>query len=317
MVSFNPTIVRRLLRSRPDVLVLSGGYQHLTTQLALVLAKVLEIPTVYRSDEFERIPSRRGPLIGLRNLIENATISSSDTVICPGLRAANYNVARGKKREAIFISPYTTEDDGFFIATTRRFRTEIQQCRKELGVPHENVLLYVGALSREKGILSLIEAFRSVLLEFPDTALVLAGKGPLEDALKVTAKMDLAQHLFLPGFIQGETKAKFYSIATVFVLPTQRDLWGIVVNEAMLSGLPVVTTVSAGASEMVINGASGLVLEEGTPANLAGAMKQLLTDEVLAAKMGARGREYAIREYNLTRRTQAVLAAMRHATGGK
>src|SRR5207247_401059 len=98
---------------------------------------------------------------------------------------------------------------------------------------------------------------------------------------------ELRGRLFLPGFVEGLNKVKYYSIANVLVLPTHRDLWGIVINEAMCCRLPVVTTSAAGAGEMVSQGKNGFVVKDSDSHELETALESILESAERGEMMGS------------------------------
>lgn len=151
------------------------------------------------------------------------------------------------------------------------------------------VVLSLGYLQERKGNLHLLRSFLS--LDRDDCALVLAGEGPAEEALRRAAAGDSRVHF--PGHVDGADKARLYARADVFVLPTLHDPWGLVVNEAMYYGCPVIVTSAAGASELVREAGNGVVVEPADEAGLARALADLLDHEERRKAMGERSRSFA------------------------
>jgi glycosyltransferase involved in cell wall biosynthesis len=93
------------------------------------------------------------------------------------------------------------------------------------------------------------------------------------------------------GFYQREKLAVLYALAEAFVFPTHSDPWGLVVNEAMACGLPIITTSAAGcAADLVDDGCNGRIVAPKETYRLAAAMAQLAVDPILRADMGAKSR---------------------------
>lgn len=109
------------------------------------------------------------------------------------------------------------------------------------------VILSLGYLEERKGVQDLIEAFRQV--EDENYRLVIAGKGPYEDELRKKAGGD--ERIEFVGYLSDQEKANYFDAADLFVLPTHHDPWGLVVNEALNYGTPVVTTEAAGSKELL------------------------------------------------------------------
>jgi glycosyltransferase involved in cell wall biosynthesis len=150
--------------------------------------------------------------------------------------------------------------------------------------------LFVGRLEREKGVHTLLKAWRRAGLPASDAALVLAGEGPSRPASPIPGT-------WLEGDRDPVEVRNFYAASDVVVVPslptrTFREPWGMVVNEAMHQGLPVIATdaVGAAAGGLVRDGRNGLVVAAGDPDALAGALRRLHDDPATRARMGAAAR---------------------------
>ena len=149
------------------------------------------------------------------------------------------------------------------------------------------VLLYVGRLSREKGLGLLVESFRRLSAERPDLTLALVGGGP--DAEALGRALARTRHRLL-GPLTGETLAAAYASADLFRLPSVTETLGQVVLEAGASGLPAVVLDEGGASESIEHGRTGLVARAGDPDELAWSLRRLVDSPPLRAKLGRSAR---------------------------
>ena len=133
--------------------------------------------------------------------------------------------------------------------------------RDKLGIKNDaKVVLFCGRLSEEKNLFNLLAAYHQ--LEVSDCALVLVGDGPLMERLKkYVSDHDMKSVHFL-GFQNRDTVLKYYAIADVLVLPSIRETWGIVINEAMCFGLPVIASDQVGAVyDMLDHGINGYIFK--------------------------------------------------------
>ena len=151
-------------------------------------------------------------------------------------------------------------------------------------------VIFAGRLAREKGVRVLLEAWRMTGLGAPDAALVLVGRGPEEAG----AAADTA--VVLPGELDPVRLRNFYTASDVVVMPsirttTFREPWGLVANEAMNQGLPVIATdaVGAVAGGLVRDERNGLVVRAGDAGALASAIVRL-RDPALRQRLGATAR---------------------------
>ncbi|MFN8111206.1 MAG: glycosyltransferase [Thermoleophilia bacterium] len=149
------------------------------------------------------------------------------------------------------------------------------------------VVLYVGRISREKGLDVLARAFRRAVATRPDLRLALVGEGPFRAELE--RMLQGTPHRFL-GTLTGGRLSAAYASADVFCLPSATETFGQVVTEAAASALPVVVTDRGGAREAVRDGATGLVVPSGDEGALASALVALADHPMQRRLMGVRGR---------------------------
>jgi glycosyltransferase involved in cell wall biosynthesis len=152
-------------------------------------------------------------------------------------------------------------------------------------------VLYVGRLSREKGVLDLAMAAAGMNL-------VIAGDGPLRDRLPGAL-----------GFVPHHELATLYGRAAVVACPSRREGFGVACAEAMAHGRPVVASAVGGLLDLVEDGETGLLVPPGDPGRLRAALQQLLDDPGLRRRMGAAARERASRLLSWDRVTDLTIAA--------
>lgn len=176
-------------------------------------------------------------------------------------------------------------------------------------------VLFIGQFKEMKGISDLIEAWSGVAS--PTARLRLVGNGPLEGYVRAAAARD--RRIEVVGYVPQEDLPRELGRSRCLVLPSvttplDKEPWGLVVNEAMHAGLPVVTTdaVGAAAGGLVEDGRNGFVVPEQRPAELARALSRMVGDSVLAREFGDRARE-DVRRFSHDRMADAFLAAADHA----
>lgn len=162
--------------------------------------------------------------------------------------------------------------------------------------PGEPYVLFLSRINWKKGIERLIRAWKDV----PGAKLVIAGNDESDYVveLKLLAKEEGVESLVeFTGPVKGEKKWSLLKNASVFVLPSYSENFGIVVLEAMAVGRPVVVTPQVGLAAIVNETGCGLVVE-GTPKDIAAAVNKLLESPELRYKMGDLGREAAREKFN-------------------
>jgi glycosyltransferase involved in cell wall biosynthesis len=154
--------------------------------------------------------------------------------------------------------------------------------------PH---LLYVGRLSAEKGVLELLEAARGLPLR-------VVGDGPLRGRVPDAV-----------GFVPPGELGRWYERASVVVVPSRREGYGVVAREAMAWGRPVVASAVGGLPDAVVDGETGLLVPAGDVTALRNALDRLLGDTGLRERLGQAAREKARRELTLGAEAAALVRA--------
>jgi glycosyltransferase involved in cell wall biosynthesis len=160
--------------------------------------------------------------------------------------------------------------------------------------------IYVGRLWKGKGVNFLIDAFRAVQQSDNQASLLILGEGSEENEIRSLAE-DVPNVHFV-GFVQPSDLPPWYALADVFVFPTLGDPNGLVVEEAMAGGLPIITTANAGdIKQRVRDGRTGFIVPAFDSHALAEKMKVLARDTELRANMSREAstfaERYAVRRY--------------------
>lgn len=120
--------------------------------------------------------------------------------------------------------------------------------------------------------------------------------------------------VYFKGWVSEEMKYIYYSTSDLFVLPTLDDVWGLVINEAMCCGLPVISTKAAGASwDMIIPEENGYVVEPSNLDQLYLAMKNIMEDKFLRDKMGKKSLEIVKTKFNIANMINGFVSAIEYS----
>lgn len=182
--------------------------------------------------------------------------------------------------------------------------------REKLGLPEGKIILSVGQFIYRKGYDILIRASTG----FPaGSSVILIGGKPTEEYLLLSESLGLTNLRFVP-FMEKAKLLEYYAAADLFVLPTREDTWGLVINEAMAAGLPVITTDRCIAGvQLIREGENGMIIPTDDPDALSRAVCQMLTDPALAA-MGENNLQ-KMRTYTIERMAKAIFAALEEPNG--
>ena len=202
----------------------------------------------------------------MRNRIRCLVHKNVDAFLVTGASGARYLRGLGVSERKIFQISYTTDVSVFAASPLLR------------GPSCEQRLLYVGQLIERKGLLPFLDTLSKWALTNPERRVkfVLAGDGPLRNQIERSPKPPNLEISFA-GSIQYKDLPRIYAEAGLFVLPSLADTWGVVVNEAMAAGLPVLGSIYAQAvSEMVRDGENGWVFRADDPAGVYDAIDRAL-----------------------------------------
>jgi glycosyltransferase involved in cell wall biosynthesis len=170
--------------------------------------------------------------------------------------------------------------------------------------PVPGIIGTVGRLEREKGLDILVEAMAQLRGE---ARLLIGGDGQQREALAAQVRsLNVTDIVRLTGFVPDV--ATFLGQIGLFVLASRTEGLGIVLVEAMAAARPVVATRVGGIPEVVVDGETGLLVEPENPGALAGAIRRLLADPDLAARMGQAGRERARQVFSAGRMAELTAA---------
>ena len=213
---------------------------------------------------------------------------------------------------AVVLSPSKSADaslERLGIPTERLFRwrrgvdtTRVDPSRGTTRLPGRLNILYVGRMSREKGVDLLAEAYLEARQRDRRLHLVLAGRGPEEELLRKRLGADAT---FL-GWLEGDELANTYASADLFVFPSTTDTFGQVILEAQASGLPVLAVRAGGPTELIEDGRTGCLVSP-HPDELATAIRGIACRKALLQRL-TRGALLAVRE-RTWERSLAELAA--------
>jgi len=189
-------------------------------------------------------------------------------------------------------------DNSLFAAQAENIRADATEFREKLKLP-SRFILFVGRLVPEKGIFDLLEAYAKLESGLrSEVGLVFAGDGVSRGELAQRAKRISPGTVCFPGFAQREDLAGLYALAETLVLPTHSDPWGLVVNEAMACGLPIIVSSVAGCSaDLVEDGWNGYVVAPRDSEKLSVAIDSVVRQPGLRQQMSARSSE-RIRNYS-------------------
>jgi len=294
------------LRNAAPNAILCGGYNYFASWQALFWARSRRIPFLLWSES--NLQDQRHGHAAVEMLKEEFFRLCGGFVV-PGKSAADYLRAHKIKDELIFTAPNAV-DNNFFAAGAAAARQQADVHRRELNLP-DRYFLFVGRLVAAKGVFDLQAAYAKLDERTRQrVGLVFVGDGAVRGQLEREAATISPGVIKFAGFVLREQLPTYYALAEMLILPTHSDTWGLVVNEAMGCGLPVILSSVAGcAADLVRENWNGLLIPPKDVTFLASAMQSVASSQKLSASMGANSTTHITR-YSPQEWSQAIVRAI-------
>jgi glycosyltransferase involved in cell wall biosynthesis len=304
-----PQVWSEVRSGKYDALLIHG-YSYAVNILGVLAAKSKGIPVFVRSETQERLPDAP-----FRHRIRDAVLSLAyrfvDGFFAIGTSNTRYYRQLGIADSKIFRVPYTVDNDRF-TQQAALAEGEASALRAKYNIPEHNaVILYASKFMARKHPDDLIAAVSQMRESTRPVTLFMVGTGELHQALQQQVRDLGMQNVVFGGFVNQALLPKIFAISDVFVLPSEKEPWGLIVNEAMCAGLPIVLSEEIGCvPDLVFDGRNGYLIDAGDVSALSKSLDKLVADD---AKRIAMGRESLaiISEWSYEQCRIGVLAALR------
>lgn len=297
---FNPGLWTLIRDERFDA-VLIAGYYFASAWIALAAAKCHGTPALFVSDShsLRSWRAQSGWKLRIKKVLLRRIFSLVDAVIVSSTGGIEYLKSLGFPEARVVLAPTAVDNDWWI---EQEAKVDHGAARAAWKIPDEaTVALFCGKLQRWKGPADLLEAFARA--KVADSYLAFAGDGPERSNLERRAiELGIASRVRFLGFLNQSQLPSAYRAADLFVLPSLFEPFGLVVNEAMLCGLPVAVSDRVGARfDLVRPGENGYVFPAGDVGALSAILGEILPDPEKRARMGAASRQrmetWSPREY--------------------
>jgi len=271
------------------------GYSSVNALQGMLAAKALGIPVLVRAESWLGDRRRSGSRLGAKRLFFKALRGLVDGALPIGTRNAEYWRHYLGEDFPLFQMPYAVDND-YFQRRCREAREGRGDLQKELNLdPLRPVILFASKLQGRKRCGDLVEAYLKLSSEpgmGPPPYLVIVGDGEERAALERRASESGVEGVRFCGFRNQSELARFFDLATVFVLPSQHEPWGLIVNEVMNANRAVIVSSDVGCQpDLIEDGVQGCVFRAGDIAGLTDALRRVLLTSESAGTMGQRGLE--------------------------
>lgn len=313
----NPGIVRALRRRRHDAVWIHGHAY--ASYLLGVAGAVAAGSSLFMRCETHLGLRRSSLRRALRKVLMPWFYRAFDACLAIGSRNAEFYRRHGVPDDRLFLVPYAV-DNRRFTEGARLSEEERREKRRELGLPPPDVpvVLFLSKMTARKRPSDVLEAFRRVRKERSvRAALAFVGTGPEQRRLERRVARRKIPDVHFLGFRNQKVLPEIYGACDVFVLPSENEPWGLVVNEAMCAGLPVVASQEVGAArDLVHEDENGFRYEAGDVDALARSLGRLLESPELRRRMGRASRR-RIDEWGLDECVRGVKEALTATCGSR
>jgi len=282
-IYFSWGLRKELRRFKPDAICICG-YHYLIAIEALFYAKLMNIPITLWAGSHLLSGFVKNPLT---EFYKRIVIPKFDSYITYGTAAKEQIIYYGANPEKIVVGCNTVDVEWFMNESNRIGKNKVREMKREY--PSKNIL-YVGNFIPRKGVLNLIKVF--CRLKMNNVGLILVGDGIEKSLYLEYIRKHQIKNVFFEGFVHKEDIVKYYRLTDVFVLPSINEEWGLVVNEAMACGLPVISSNRAGVTrDLVEDSINGYSFNPNNIDELTKKLKFILSNDELREQMGVKSVE--------------------------
>ena len=306
----NPEIISELRNNRYDALWVNG-HNHATYLIAITAAKAFGIPVLMRCETHLDL-QRSGLKRAIRKPVMRLLYNFLCEVCLPiGSLNRDFYLFHGVKENRLFTVPYTV-DNHYFATASEQYVGTSDDLRTQLGLPVDRpLILFASKLIPRKRPIDLMRAYHRLTELGIEAVLVIVGSGEEETALKKYVEQHKIAHVYFFGFRNQSELPKFYSIADVFVFPSENEPWGLVLNEVMCAGLPVIVSRGVGAAaDLVRHGENGFIYETGDVEELSDYLFTMVTAEPQLRMQMAQASRRIVDNWNYEQCVEGVKEAL-------
>lgn len=269
------------------------GYSTVNAMHGMIAAKTLGIPVLLRAESWLRDRTRTGAKLAAKQLYFKMLEQLVDAVLPIGTLNAEYWRHYFGPDFPLYLMPYAVDNE-YFQQRSREAKETRQALADELKIDLSRpVILFASKLQHRKRCGDLLEAYKSLCAESSGDRhpyLVIVGDGEERAAIERAANESGLHGIRFCGFRNQSELPRFFDLATVFVLPSRHEPWGLIVNEVMNAGRAVILSDDVGCQpDLIQDGAEGCVFPVGDVQALTSALRRVLATPETAIRMGENG----------------------------
>jgi glycosyltransferase involved in cell wall biosynthesis len=309
------------------------GYASINSLQAILAANALGIPVLLRAESWLADRSRSPLTLAAKTIFFRLLSHTIDAVLPIGTVNSAYWTHYFGSSVPQFLMPYAV-NNSYFAELADAAAPRESHLRAELNLePNRPVILFASKLQTRKHAAHLVEAYRSFLAQHTSTPrpyLVIVGDGEERSNLEDLCRQHGLEDVRFAGFRNQSELPRFFQLSDVFVLPSRHEPWGLIVNEAMAAGLPVIVSTDVGSHADLVSNSSpgpnsspnssaaanfeaGCVFPVGDIPALTAALHHIFATPTTAARMGHAAAS-RVAHWTYEEDLQGLRAALAHTT---
>ncbi|GGA54408.1 hypothetical protein GCM10011507_02080 [Edaphobacter acidisoli] len=294
------------------------GYATANAMHGILAANALGIPVLLRAESWLGDRERTGLTLAVKSCFFSLLRRLVNGVLPIGTLNANYWKRYLGEDLPQSLMPYAV-DNAYFAQRSREAASGRSELQAELNLdPARPVILFASKLQTRKRCADLLEAYLRLAPgpgAEPVPYLVIVGDGEERAALEARAAESRLGSIRFCGFRNQSELPRFFDLATVFVLPSQHEPWGLIVNEVMNAGRAVIVSDDVGSAyDLITDGVEGCIYPVGNIDALTAALRRVLCTPETAASMGERGLK-RIQSWSFEEDVRGLRQALAQVTG--
>ncbi len=309
---FNPGIMPELRKGNYDA-VMVHGYAKATNWLLFLMREFIRTPILLRGETPLHQDFRRSKIKRMikKIILGKFLFKRMAALLYIGKENRKFYKYYGVPDEKLFFVPYCVDNDNL-ISEYKKMKDKKSALKKKLGInPDKVAILFLGKFIKKKRPMDLLRAYEKIKMD--NKALIFVADGPLRESLESYTKQNNLQNVYFVGFKHQEKLPNYYSIADIFVLPSETgETWGVVVNEAMCFGLPIVVSDMVGSGfDLVREGENGFRFPLGDINTLTHRIEDLIDNPSKRNAFGKKSLEI-IQEYSYKKDVEGIISALHY-----
>ena len=285
------------------------GYNFAVSWIALFAAKSKGIPVFLRGETHLEL-KKTAVTKCLHNYILKHVFRIIDGFLVIGTKNREYYESLGVGSDKLYDVPYTVDNDRF-IKDSEISRDEGKLIKSKYNIP-ENIpiILFASKFMKRKHPEQVLEAANILQKKGYRFSVLMIGSGEMESELKNLVKDYRLENVVFGGFINQSELPKIYGVSDIFVLPSESEPWGLIVNEVMCSGKPIIVGNEVGcAQDLVQDGVNGYRVNVQNTVQIADAIEKYLSEPEKIHEMGKKSYEI-IKDWNYERCNTGLIQAL-------